>query len=139
MAVTYGNFFRAFYPCCEAYSNDFVTDEDIQKLKDLPMWFIHASNDRTVNPPDFTLPTYKRLIDAGAKDVHLSYFTDVRGTQGNPRGNNYDGHWSWIYIFRDEVEFDQADPNDIKAPSDKPVKDASGNTVNLFDWMESMK
>ena len=33
MAVTYGDFFRAFYPCCEAYSDSFVTDEDIQKLK----------------------------------------------------------------------------------------------------------
>ena len=139
MAINYGNFFRGFYPCCEAYSDSFVTDEDIQKLKDYPMWFIHASNDRTVNPSNFTLATYQRLMAAGAKDVHLSYFTDVRGTQGNPRGNNYDGHWSWIYIFRDEVEFDQADPENIKAPSDQPVKDAAGNTVNLFDWMESMK
>ena len=79
------------------------------------------------------------MIAAGAKDVHLSYFVDVRGTQGNPRGNNYDGHWSWIYIFRDEVALDQKDPNNISAPSTEPVKDANGNTVNLFDWMESMK
>lgn len=139
MAVTYGNFFRAFYPCCEAYSDSFVTDEDIQRLKDLPMWFIHAANDSTVNPENFTLATYKRLKDAGAKDVHLSYFVDVRGTDGNPNGNNYQGHYSWIYIFRDEVELDQADPNNIKAPSTEAVKDANGNTVNLFDWMESMK
>jgi predicted peptidase len=139
MAVNYGNFFRGFYPCCEAYSDSFVEDSDIAKLKDLPMWFIHAANDRTVNPSNFTLATYQRLINAGAKDIHLSYFTDVRGTQGNPRGNNYDGHWSWIYIFRDEVQYDQADPNNISAPSTVPVKDANGNTVNLFDWMESMK
>lgn len=139
MAVTYGNFFRAFYPCCEAYSDSFVTDEDIQKLKDLPMWFIHAANDTTVNPENFTLATYKRLKDAGAKDVHLSYFVDVRGTDGNPQGNNYQGHYSWIYIFRDEVALDQKDPNNIKAPSTEAVKDANGNTVNLFDWMEAMK
>ncbi len=139
MAVTYGNFFRAFYPCCEAYSDSFVTDEDIQKLKDLPMWFIHAANDTTVNPENFTLATYKRLKDAGAKDVHLSYFVDVRGTDGNPQGNNYQGHYSWIYIFRDEVALDQADYNHIVAPSTEAVKDAQGNTVNLFDWMEAMK
>ena len=139
MAVTYGNFFRAFYPCCEAYSDSFVTDEDIQKLKDLPMWFIHAANDTTVNPDNFTLATYKRLKDAGAKDVHLSYFVDVRGTDGNPQGNNYQGHYSWIYIFRDEVALDQADYNHIVAPSTEAVKDAQGNTVNLFDWMEAMK
>ena len=139
MAVTYGNFFRAFYPCCEAYSDSFVTDEDIQKLKDYPMWFIHAANDSTVNANNFVIPTYQRLKAAGAKDLHFSYFTDVRGTDGNPNGNSYQGHYSWIYIFRDEVEFDQADPENIKAPSDQPVKDAAGNTVNLFDWMESMK
>ncbi len=139
MAVTYGNFFRAFYPCCEAYSDSFLTDDDIQKLKDYPMWFIHAANDTTVDPKNFVLPTYKRLIDAGGKDIHLSYFTDVRGTDGNPSGNNYMGHYSWIYIFRDEVQFDQADPENIKDPSDQPVKDAQGNVVNLFDWMESMK
>ena len=139
MAVNYGNFFRAFYPCCEAYSDSFVTDEDIQKLKDLPMWFIHAANDTTVNANNFVIPTYQRLKAAGAKDLHFSYFTDVRGTDGNPSGNNYQGHYSWIYIFRDEVALDQADPSNIAAPSTETVKDANGNTVNLFDWMESMK
>ena len=139
MAVTYGNFFRAFYPCCEAYSDSFVTDEDIQKLKDLPMWFIHAANDTTVDATNFVIPTYQRLKAAGAKDLHFSYFTDVRGTDGNPQGNNYQGHYSWIYIFRDEVQYDQADPNNIAAPSTETVKDAEGNNLNLFDWMEAKK
>ena len=139
MAVTYGNFFRAFYPCCEAYSDSFVTDEDIENLKNYPMWFIHAANDTTVDAKSFVIPTYQRLNAAGAKDLHFSYFTDVRGTEGNPSGNNYMGHYSWIYIFRDEVSLDQADPTNIAAPSTKEVKDASGNTVNLFGWMNSMK
>ena len=139
MAVTYGNFFRAFYPCCEAYSDSFVTDEDIQKLKDLPMWFIHAANDTTVDATNFVIPTYQRLKAAGAKDLHFSYFTDVRGTDGNPQGNNYQGHYSWIYIFRDEVALDQADPNNIAAPSTEEVKDAEGHALNLFDWMEAKK
>ena len=138
MAITYGNFFRAFYPCCEAYSDSFVEDSDIEKLKDLPMWFIHAKNDTTVNANNFVIPTYQRLMRAGAKDVHFSFFTDVRGTQGNPAGNSYMGHYSWIYIFRDEVEFDQEDPEDIQAPSDKEVK-VNGKAVNLFDWMQAMK
>ena len=139
MAITYGDFFRAFYPCCEAYSDSFVTDDDIQKLKNYPMWFIHAANDTTVNANNFVIPTYQRLKEAGAKDLHFSYFTDVTGTDGNPAGNSYQGHYSWIYIFRDEVQYDQADPDNIAAPSTAAVKDASGNTVNLFDWMESMK
>lgn len=76
---------------------------------------------------------------AGAKDVHFSYFKDVRGTDGNPKGNNYQGHYSWIYIFRDEVEMDQSDYENITIPSNTPVKDANGNAINLFDWMELKK
>ena len=139
MAVTYGNFFRAFYPCCEAYSDSFVTDDDITKLKDLPIWFIHAANDTTVDATQFVIPTYQRLLAAGAKDLHFSYFTDVRGTDGNPQGNNYMGHYSWIYIFRDEVQYDLADSSNISAPSTKPVLDGEGNPINLFDWMEIKK
>jgi len=77
MAVTCDNFFRASYPYFEAYSDSFVSDEDIQKLKDLPMWFIHAANDTTVNPANFVIPTYQRLALAGTKELHFSYFTDV--------------------------------------------------------------
>lgn len=139
MAISYGKFFRAYYPTCEAFSDSIVTDEHIQALKDSPMWFIHAANDTTVNPKNFTIPTYQRLARAGATDLHFSYFTDVRGTDGNPKGNNYMGHYSWIYIFRDEVSMDQADPENIVTPSNTPVKDANGNTMNLFDWMENMK
>lgn len=139
MAISYGNFFRAYYPTCEAFSDSIITDEQINQLKDLPMWFIHAANDTTVNPKNFTIPTYQRLAAAGAKDLHFSYFTDVRGTDGNPKGNNYMGHYSWIYIFRDEVEMDQADPENITVPSNTPVKDAEGNKMNLFDWMEAKK
>lgn len=139
MAITYGDFFRAYYPTCEAFSDSIVTDEHIESLKDLSMWFIHASNDTTVNPKNFTIPTYQRLARAGAEDLHFSYFTDVRGTDGNAKGNSYLGHYSWIYIFRDEVSMDQADPENITVPSNAPVKDADGNNINLFDWMENMK
>ena len=121
------------------YSDSFVTDDDINKLKDLPIWFIHAANDTTVDATQFVIPTYQRLLAAGAKDLHFSYFTDVRGTDGNPQGNNYMGHYSWIYIFRDEVQYDLADSSNISAPSTKPVLDGEGNPINLFDWMEIKK
>lgn len=139
MAITYGDFFRAFYPICEAYADSFVTEQDIEKLKDFPIWFVHAANDTTVNANNFVIPTYQRLFAAGAEDLHFSYFTNVRGTDGNPSGNNYMGHYSWIYFFRDEVALDQADPNNVAAPSTEPVKDANDNVVSLFEWMQAMK
>ena len=138
MAINYGDFFRAYYPTCEAYANDLISDTQIQQLKDLSIWFIHAANDTTVPPNNYVIPTYQRLMRAGAEDVHLAYFTDVRGTDCNPNGNNYMGHFSWIYIFRDMVDKDQANSEQIKAPSDKDVI-VDGEAVNLFDWFESKK
>ena len=138
LAINYGDFFRAYYPCCEAYADRLISDTQIQALKDLPIWFIHAANDTTVAPNSYVIPTYQRLMRAGAQDVHLSYFTDVRGTDCNPNGNNYMGHYSWIYIFRDMVEKDQTNPEQIETPSAKTVT-VDGEAVNLFDWFESMK
>jgi predicted peptidase len=133
MAITYGNFFKGFYPVCEAYADSFVSDDDIQKIKDLSIWFTHAANDTTVNPNNFTIPTYQRLMRAGAKDVHFSYFVDVRGKEGNEKGNSYMGHFSWIYTLKDECEFDQADYEKVSAPSTKPVE-VNGTHVNLREW-----
>lgn len=34
--------YAAAYPVCEALADAFISDEDILKLKDLPIWFTHA-------------------------------------------------------------------------------------------------
>ncbi len=138
MAINYPSFFKAYYPTCEAYQNAFLTDQDVAKLKDLSMWFTHAANDTTVDPNNFTVPTYKRLIDAGASDVHFSYFVDVKGNECNPDGemNDHMGHYSWIYVLKDECAKDQADPNNIAAPSTKDVM-VNGQAVTMWGWMAS--
>ena len=137
MAVTYPSFFRAYYPTCEAYQNAIVTDDDINSLKNLSMWFTHAANDPTVDPNNFTVPTYKRLMAAGAQDVHFSFFENVRGNEGNPEGmNDYNGHYSWIYVLKDECLKDQADYNNVAAPSTVDVL-VDGQPVSLWGWMAS--
>ena len=133
MAITYPDFFRAYYPVCEAYSDSFVTDADIAKLKGLSIWFTHAANDTTVDPTAFTIPTYQRLIEAGATDVHLSLFENVVGNEGNDH-NEYQGHYSWIYVLKDEVLKDQADPASISVPSSRDVL-VGGSPVSLWGWM----
>ena len=44
-------------PVCEALADAFISDEDILKLKDLPIWFTHAKTDPVVVPDDFVVPT----------------------------------------------------------------------------------
>jgi hypothetical protein len=60
-----------------------------------------------VPPSSYTVPTYDRLIKAGAKDAHFSYFDKVvdttglyKNADGTPR--EYNGHFSFYYIFNNQ-------------------------------------
>lgn len=135
MALTYGStgFFKGYFPVCEAYADSFISDTDIATLKNLNMWITLSANDKTVNPETFSLATYRRLMTAGASNIHLSYFEKVVGNDSG-KENEYDGHWSWIYLFHDEVKKDQADYNTIAAPSTKDVT-VDGKAVGIWEWL----
>lgn len=140
MAINYPSFFKGYYPVCEAYADSFITDENIATLKDLNIWFTCAATDKTVDPENFTLATYKRLMTAGATKTHLSYFTNVKGHKeesGTTEDNEYDGHWSWIYLFHDEVNKDQTDYTNIAAPSTKDVT-LNEKVVGVWEWLASL-
>ena len=108
MILNYPDYFAAAYFAAEAYSDEYISDEQIQSIKHIPMWFIHAEQDPTVNISTHTNATYKRLQDAGASDLHYSHYDkvvdtsrkyDVDGAQ-----YEYDAHWSWVYLFNDECK-----------------------------------
>ena len=129
----YNDYFAAYYPVCEAKPDSSITDEDIALLKDSPIWFTAAANDTTVDPAKYTNATYARLMKAGASDVHYSLFEKVVGDDTG-KEVEYMGHYSWIYTLKDECALDQADPNNIQAPSTKKVT-YKGTEVNLWGWI----
>ena len=102
----HGDFFTAFYPICEAYINNHISDEMIEQVKDYNIWFIASEDDTTVNPLTTSVPTFYRFLKAGSKNVHFTLFDHVRGTD-DPNAT-YIGHFSWVYAFNDQVdkEFD---------------------------------
>lgn len=107
MARDYTEYFAAAFPTCEALKDTLITDSDIQKMKDLPIWFTAAKTDTTVVPTDYVIPTYNRLVQAGAKNVHLSLFDKVVDTTGlynkaDGTPYEYNGHWSWIYVYNNQ-------------------------------------
>lgn len=119
MIMTYPDYFAAAVPICEAYSDAWISDEMLQSIKDLPIWFIHAATDTTVDPKGTTLATYDRLVKMGAKNIHNTFFdnvVDLSGTYKAEDGSAYEymGHWSWIYYFNNQV---------------------SDGSLNLYDWM----
>ena len=117
-------YFAAAYAVCEGMKNEFITDEDIEKLKGENIWFVTAATDTTLPAPMYTLPTYDRLIKAGAQNVHLTYFERVTDTTGKYKTNGnaceYDGHWTWTYVYNNLVD-----------------TLIDGKTVTLMDWMAS--
>ena len=116
LALEHGDYFAAYYPICQGYLNGNISDDMLAKLKDLNMWFLLSKEDNTLKPDKYTLPLYYRLLQAGAENVHLTYKPNVTG-QDDPEPSSgwgtkgfYDGHWSWIYAFNDDVktEFDNS-------------------------------
>jgi predicted peptidase len=123
MVRDYPGYFAAAFPVCEGLNDSLVTEADIQNIGKTPIWFVAAKNDSTLLPEINTLPTYDRLIEAGAQDVQLTLFDDVHDTSGlykNADGTpyQYNGHWSWIYVYNNEVE-----------------STINGKTTTIMEWM----
>ncbi|WNS78877.1 PHB depolymerase family esterase [Domibacillus sp. DTU_2020_1001157_1_SI_ALB_TIR_016] len=123
MTRDYPGYFAASFPICEGLNDSLISDEDIQSMKQTPTWFVTAENDTILPPSLNTVPTYERFVAAGAENVHLSLFEDVHDTSGlytNADGTpyQYNGHWSWIYVFNNEVD-----------------TVINGNTTTLMDWL----
>lgn len=94
MIMTYPEYFAAAYPICEAYTDTWITDDMINSIADLPLWFVYALNDTVVDPNANAIATINRL-KAVNDDVHVSEFENVYG-------ETYMGHWSWLYFFNNE-------------------------------------
>lgn len=130
MIIHYPDFFAAAYPVCEAYRNSDITDEDIENLKHLPIWFTQAENDPLVPPDCSPLPVYRRLKAAGNENVHMSLFEKVvdqtglfKDDQGMPY--EYSGHFSWVHAYNDFCQFDL----------DGTRVFHEGRPVTLWRWM----
>jgi len=128
-------YFAAAYPVCEAFADVNISDLQIKQLSEENIWFVQSFDDTTVNPHEYVIPTYQRLMKAGAKNVWLSMFENVIGSDF---GKRLMGHFSWCYVFNDEVTHAQEQSAGDMVPSNN-----GGGTVapqghkNLFDWMNS--
>jgi predicted esterase len=104
MLINYPGFFAAAYPSCQAYMDSFIDEAKLDAIKGTPIWFAQSRDDTTVAPVVFVIPTFIRLLKAGAKDIHLSFFDNI-ASQDWP-GVTYTGHWSWLYPLSDRALLD---------------------------------
>ena len=129
MMIQHPELFAAAFPICEYYLNSKISKKQIKELAEKPFWFTYALNDDAVNPKKNSIPTIKRLKDAGAKNIKYSEFPNIIDLSGTVLKNRkadeddddyglpyeYEGHHSWIYVLNDQCH------------------DEDG--LSLFDWL----
>jgi predicted esterase len=129
-------YFAAAYPTCEAYLDKYISDYEIKVLSEENIWFVQSYDDTTVEAMTHCIPTFQRLMKAGAKNVWMSMFESIIGID-NP-GQQIMGHFAWCYVFNDAVTLSQEQTDGEVKPSNN-----GGGTVapqghaNLFEWMNA--
>ena len=129
MVLKHPDYFYKAYPICEAYYDEYITEDQIAAVKNggTELWFTYAKNDTTVDPTKTAIPTIERMKKAGIT-VHTSVWDDVHDTTGrfwlDANGQltaentgvpyQYAGHWSWIYFDNNENMCDDCKKNEWK-------------------------
>ncbi len=119
----------------------FFTDEKIEAVKNIPVWFVQSADDSIVLPYQFVLPTYKALLNAGAENSWVSYFDSVKSA--DDKGTKFIGHWVWVYLLNDEVS-GVLDKEAVLA-ADASFSSIEGNAKggkefkSIFAWMNEQK
>lgn len=101
--------FAAAFITCPAYM---PSTEELNTVKDTPIWLVHASDDTTV-PVSNSRESFKYLKSIGADVVYTEYKDVVID------GNKYDPHGSYFYTLHNS-----------------PIND---NGINIFQWIASKK
>ena len=113
MIIEYPDYFAAFSTSAAALDKAATsggvatTTQDLMKIRNKPLWMVHAQNDPTISYEN----TSKRVYDVLSKyGAILSSYPNVKIGE-----TEYNGHWSWIYSLRN-----------------MPVNDKG---EHLFEWM----
>ena len=127
LILLYPDYFAAAFPSALAYQSQYISDEQIQSIKQVPIWFVHSKDDPVTIPEKTVVPVYQRLTAAGAPDVHFTYYDHVVDITGFFGGENYhyNGHWSWIYCHANQCRRDY---------DGKPVT-LDGRPVTIMEWV----
>ena len=136
MLIRHPKYFAAAYPTCEAYGDEYISDNEIKLLAEENIWIVQSYDDTTVDPKTHCIPTYQRLMKAGAKNVWMSMFESVEGMD-NP-GQKLFGHFSWCYLFNDAVTMSQEQTDaDVKPTNNGGGTVAPQGHANIFEWMNA--
>ncbi len=136
MLIRNPKYFAAAYPTCQAYLDENISDNEIKALAEENIWFVQSYDDTTVDAKTHCIPTFQRLVKAGAKNVWMSMFENVQGID-NP-GQRIMGHFAWCYLFNDAVTMSQEQSEgEVKPNNNGGGTVAPQGHANIFEWMNA--
>ena len=136
MLIRNPRYFAAAYPTCEAYMDQYISDNEIEALAEENIWFVQSYDDTTVDAKTHCIPTFQRLMKAGAKNVWMSMFENVQGI--DYPGQKLFGHFSWCYLFNDVVTMSQEQSEgEVKPTNNGGGTVAPQGHANIFEWMNA--
>lgn len=127
LVLEHPDYFAAAFPSALAYFSEYISDAQIESIKDVPMWFVHAKDDPVTVADKTVVPVHRRLKEAGAKNLHLSFYdhvVDITGMFGGD-GYHYSGHWSWIYCHA----------NHCRRDVDGSLVLVDGRPATIMEWL----
>ncbi|MEK6479978.1 prolyl oligopeptidase family serine peptidase [Catalinimonas sp. 4WD22] len=127
LLLLHPEYFAAAFPSALAYRSQYISDEQIESIKDIPIWFVHSKDDSTTVAKNTVIPVYERLQAANAENVHLSLYDHVVDITGFFGGDDYHypGHWSWIYSHANECRRDR----------DGSLVKLNGKPTTIMEWL----
>lgn len=125
------SYFAAAYISALAYQSQYITDAQINSIKNIPIWFMQSKDDKVTDPVTTAIPVYERLKKAGAKNVHFSFYDHVIDLSGMYGGANYyfNGHWSWIYSHANQAHTEY-DGSEVLL---------NGKPTTVMEWLAAQK
>lgn len=127
LLLQHPKYFAAAFPSALAYQSEYLTDDQIKSIKNIPIWFVQSKDDPVTIPDQTVVPVYDRLVKAGAPNVHFTFYdhvVDITGFYGGA-GYQYNGHWSWIYCHA----------NDCRRNLDGSLVMLNGRPVTIMEWL----
>ncbi len=90
---------------CPALNYAEGAKQDLNKIADIPIWFLHALNDGTISSAE-SRDAFKILQDAGAKDVRIKEFSDEEMNAAGAEPSNestYSYHHVELAVMEDDT------------------------------------
>ncbi len=108
LLLDYPDYYAAAIAVAEPFVGESVSDAQLTKIVDLPIWFVSAATDGVVPADVYAVNLYNRLLQLGASNAYMSYLPrvlDESGLYTDEEGApvEYPGHWSWIYVYNNDL------------------------------------